>query len=107
MRHVFLYTHRHCTKHLRARMSSTSRCCPCFQLAVAPLRQIVHVLKQLRPCHDAWCRIWGNKVWASALGESTNLLAHVNTDTSKLVLHLHAMAEILCKAGLLALSTLR
>merc|ERR1719183_2648272 len=79
---------------------------PSLQLTIAPLRQIVHVLKQFWPCHHTGCRIWCHKVGASALGESANLLAHINTHTSELVLHLHAVSKVLSNTSLLALCTL-
>merc|ERR1719183_2538969 len=79
---------------------------PSLQLTMAPLRQIVHVLKQFWPCHHTGCRIWCHKVGASALGESANLLAHIDTDASKLILKLSAVLQVFGKASLLALGAL-
>merc|ERR1719440_1137233 len=79
---------------------------PSLQLTVAPLRQVVHVLKQFWPRHHTWCRVGCHKVGASALGKGANFLAHVNTHSGKLVLQLHAVLQVLSKASLLALRAL-
>ena len=34
-----------------------------LQLTMAPLRQVVHVLEQLRPCHHARRGVWGHEVY--------------------------------------------
>merc|ERR1719401_3112213 len=86
----------------------STRCClrPCLQLTMAPLRQIVHVLQELRPSHHTWCRIWRHEVRASALRECANFFAHVYADPSELVLYLHTMGNIKSQARLLRLRTL-
>ena len=62
-----------------------------LQLAMAPCRKVTHVLEQMRPNHDAQCGVWKDKVGASALGK--NVRAHVNANSSKLILHMHALLE--------------
>merc|ERR1740130_464516 len=80
--------------------------CPTLQLTMSPLRQVIHMLEQLWPSHDTWCGIWGDEIRASAFWECSDLLAHVNADTGKLVLELRTMLEVLRKASLLGLRTL-
>merc|ERR1719422_1094872 len=80
---------------------------PTLQLVLAPGNQIVHVRKQLFPCHDSWSRIWLHEIRAlRTLGISSNLLAHGLTDASKLVLELHAVLQLLCNASLFGDSAL-
>merc|ERR1719454_1212185 len=81
-------------------MNCCERCLrpPSLELTVAPFRQVVHVLKQFRPSHDTWCCVWSHKVRASAFWESSNLLAHVDANTSKLVLKLRSMLQVLSHA---------
>merc|ERR1719272_168230 len=81
--------------------------CPTLQLACTPLAQVVHVLEELWPGHDAWCRIRGDKVWASALGVRADLFAHVLAESGQLVLKLHAVLEVLGEACLVCLHILR
>merc|ERR1719310_1359500 len=88
-------------------MCSTRHCAPRLQLTMAPLRQVVHVLKQFWPGHHTWCRIWRSKVWASAFRISANFLAHVDANSCELVLDLRAVSEVLNKASLLILRTLQ
>merc|ERR1719453_2461942 len=72
---------------------------PGLELAVAPFRQVVHVIEQLLPCHHAWSRIWCHEVWASALRIGSDLFAHGLAVARKLVLKLHAVLEVCCKTG--------
>jgi len=75
---------------------------PALELILAPIDQVVHVLEQLRPSHDAWGGVWrGEALALRALGIRTNLLAHLLTDASELGLDLHAIAHIGCHASLL------
>jgi len=73
--------------------------CPSLELAMTPLRQIVQVLKQLWPSHDTWSRVWGDEVGASAFGERTNLLAHVNANSSELILQQRPVLQVSCGAS--------
>jgi len=68
---------------------------PAFDLALAPLHQIVHVLKELIPCHDTWSRIRSHKTRAlRTLWVGTHLFAHVLADASHLVLHCQSVLEV-------------
>merc|ERR1719499_1693101 len=68
---------------------------PALELILAPIDQVVHVLEQLCPCHDAWGGIWRDEIFAlRAVGICTDLLAHLFADASKLGLELHAMLQV-------------
>merc|ERR1719375_401068 len=73
---------------------------------MTPLGEVVHVLEELIPSHHARGGIRGNKVWASAFGEGTDLLAHVHAHASNLVLHLGTLLLIDIDASLLTLLVL-
>jgi len=60
---------------------------PALDLTLAPLNQVVHVLKELIPSHDARSRVRGDESWAlGALWVCSDLLAHVLADACELVL---------------------
>jgi len=62
---------------------------------MAPIREVVHVLKELLPCHHPWCGIGRHKACTlGAIRVLSNLLAHLLTETCKLVLHLCTTLEI-------------
>merc|ERR1719261_1633454 len=76
---------------------------PCLELLMAPVREVVHVLKELLPGHDPWRGVGGHEVWATAaLRVGADLLAHVLADRSELVLELRAAPQVLRGARLLA-----
>merc|ERR1719265_1648743 len=77
---------------------SASSALPRLQLTMAPFGEVVHMLQELWPGHDTRGGIWCNKVWAGAFREGANLLAHVDANTSQLVLQLHTALEVHIKA---------
>merc|ERR1719393_36907 len=87
-----------CEGQLGALLQLRCRLGPSLQFPVAPLRQVVHVLKQLGPGHHARSRVWRYEVRASALGMGADLLAHVHANTSKLVLKLRTVLQVSCHA---------
>merc|ERR1719380_363974 len=88
------------------RTDSTRHCSPRLQLTMAPLRQVVHVLEKLWPSHHAWGRVRGHEVGAGTFWVRTHFLAHVHANTGQLVLHLHAVTEVLSEASFFVLRTL-
>merc|ERR1712232_446436 len=80
---------------------STSSCGPGFDLPVAPLREVVHVLEELLPGHHSWSRIRSDEIWAAtAQWVCSKLLAHVLAKARKLVLHLGADFNLVLLARL-------
>jgi len=68
---------------------------PSLDLVLAPADQVVHVLQQLVPGHDARRGVGLHELGAlGALGVGADLLAHVLADAGQLVLHLHTPHDV-------------
>merc|ERR1719231_291956 len=80
---------------------------PCFQLVLAPVRQVVHVREQLIPGHHTRGGIRRHEARACCtLRVCANLLAHVLTEACELVLQLCTVLQVLRCASLLFLGVL-
>merc|ERR1719229_1384407 len=80
---------------------------PTLDGVLAPSHQVVHVLQQLVPRHDTRRAVRLDEIRAlRALRVGADLLAHVLTHASQLVLKLNAMLKVSLRACLLALRAL-
>merc|ERR1740121_1784858 len=72
---------------------------PALDGLLAPFHEVVHVLQELLPRHDARRGVRRDEVRAlGALGVGADLLAHLLADGRELVLKLHTVLEILSGA---------
>merc|ERR1740121_3585293 len=77
---------------------------PALDGLLAPFHEVVHVLQELLPRHDARRGVRRDEVGAlGALGVCTDLLAHLLADGRELVLKLRTVLEVLRNACLLAM----
>merc|ERR1740121_2753418 len=80
---------------------------PALDGLLAPLHEVVHVLQELLPRHDARRGVRRDEVGAlGALGVCTDLLAHLLADGRELVLKLRTVLEVLGGTRFFAVSYL-
>jgi hypothetical protein len=60
----------------------------------------------MKASHDSRRGVWSHEAWTSALGEGVRFFAHVDAHSSKLVLHIREMLNVLSHTSLKALGAL-